>query len=102
MSVKTKIDIEFKRTMEQADELDELSGLLCSVGSSGMDEVLTLLNRSYKGLNASEYINRLGHFKNRIYGYAEVLKGTAALMRMTARLIYEAEMAAIGLAGARM
>ncbi len=99
MSIKTKIDIEFKRAIEQADELDELSGELCSIGSVRMDEALMLLNRSYKGQNATRYMDKLNRFRERVYDSAEILKGTASMIRMTATLIYEAEMAALGICG---
>lgn len=99
MSIKTKIDIEFKRAIEQADELDELSGRLCAIGSIRMDEALTLLNRSYKGQNALRYMDKANRFRERVYDSAEILKGTASMIRMTATLIYEAEMAALGIAG---
>ena len=98
MSIKTKIDIEFKRAIEQADELDELSGRLCAIGSIRMDEALTLLNRSYKGQNALRYMDKANRFRERVYDSAEILKGTASMIRMTATLIYEAEMAALGIA----
>ena len=102
MSVKTKIDIEFKRAIEQADELDELSGKLCAIGSVKMDEALTLLSKSYKGQNASDYTDKAMRFKERVYDSAEILKKTASMIRMTASLIYEAEMAALGICGIRM
>ena len=76
MSIKTKIDIEFKRAIEQADELDELSGKLCAIGSVRMDEALTLLNRSYKGQNASRYMDKANRLRERVYDSAEILKGT--------------------------
>ena len=102
MSIKTKIDIEFKRAIEQADELDELSGRLCLIGSVKMDEALALLNKSFKGQNASDYIDKAVKFKDRVYESAEILKGTASMIRMTASIIYEAEMAALGICGLRM
>ena len=102
MSIKDRIDIEFQKTMEQADELDELSGALCTMGSTGIEDALTLLNKSFKGQNANEYTQKVMRFKDRIYACAEILRGIAMMMRMTARLIYEAEMAAIGFVGVRM
>ena len=99
MSIKAEIDIEFKRALEQADELDELSGRLCNIGSGKMDEALALLSKSFKGQNASDYIDRAGRFKERVYDSAEILKGTARMIRLTASIIYEAEMAAIGICG---
>ncbi|HCM91469.1 MAG TPA: hypothetical protein DIS78_02725 [Lachnospiraceae bacterium] len=99
MSIKTKIDIEFKRAIEQADELDELSGKLCAIGSVRMDEALTLLNRSYKGQNASRYMDKANRLRERVYDSAEILKGTASMIRMAATIIYEAEMTALGMIG---
>ena len=99
MSIKTKIDIEFKRAIEQADELDELSGRLCAIGSVKMEEALKLLNKSYKGHNASRYMDKANRFRERVYDSAEILKSTASMIRMTASLIYEAEMAALGICG---
>ncbi len=99
MSIKTKIDIEFKRAIEQADELDELSGRLCLIGSVRIDEALQLLNKSFKGQNASDYTDKALHLKDSVYESAEILKVTASMIRMTASLIYEAEMAALGICG---
>ena len=97
MSIKAEIDIEFKRAIEQADELDELSGRICNIGSTKMDETLALITRSWKGQNSMDYINRAGALKDRLFESAEILKGTAGLIRNTAQLIYAAEMAAINI-----
>ena len=97
MSLKSEIDIEFKRAIEQADELDELSDQLCRIGSVKMDEALTILAGAYKGSNATAYIDKTKAIKDRMYDSAEILKRTAAMIRTTATVIYEAEMAAVSL-----
>lgn len=97
MSIKAKIDIDFKRALEQADELEELSGRLCDIGSVKLDETLTLITRSWKGQNSIDYSRKAGMLKDRLYESADILKGTACLIRNTAQLIYAAEMAAISI-----
>ena len=97
MSLKTEIDIDFKRAIEQADELEELSGRLCNIGSVKMDETLALITRSWKGPNCIDYTKKAGMFKDKMYRSADILRGTAALIRNTAQFIYEAEMAAINI-----
>lgn len=97
MSIKAEIDIDFKRAIEQADELDELSGRICDIGSVKLDETLTLISRSWKGQNSMDYLRKAGMLKDRMYESADILKGTADLIRNTAQLIYAAEMAAISL-----
>lgn len=97
MSVKAKIDIDFKRAMEQADELDELSGRLCDIGNVKLDATLMLITRSWKGQNCMDYTRKAGMLKERLYESADILKGTAGLIRNTAQLIYTAEMAAISI-----
>jgi uncharacterized protein YukE len=97
MNIKTEIEIEFKRAIEQADELDELSDRLCRIGSVKMDEALTILSGSYKGQNATAYIDKTRVIKDRMYDSAEILKRTASMIRTTASVIYEAEMAAVSL-----
>ncbi len=99
MSIKDEIDIEFGRAIAQADELEELSGRICSISSSGIDDALRLLSQSWKGENACEYAGRVRMIRDRMYGCAEVLKDTSKLIRLTAGRIYEAEMAAISIIG---
>ena len=97
MNTKTEIDIEFKRAMEQADELEELSGILCGIGSTHMDETLTLLTNSWKGQNADDYLHRTKRIKDKIYDSAQILNDTAQMIRKSAQRIYMAEMAAISI-----
>ena len=97
MSIKDAIDIDFKRAIDQADELDGLSGMICDIGSTKMDEALSIISRSWKGQNSLDYTCKTQMFKNRMYESAEILKGTAQLIRSTAQLIYTAEMAAINI-----
>lgn len=95
MSIKDEIDIDFKKAIDQADELDDLSGMICDIGSIKMDEALSIITRSWKGQNSSDYARKARMFKNRMFETADILKGTAQLIRSTAQLIYTAEMAAI-------
>ena len=95
MSIKDEIDIQFGRAMQQAEELEELSGIICSIGSVKLDGALTLLTKSWKGENAGEYAHKVNAIRNRMYGCAEILKETSKLIKLTAGRIYDAEMAAI-------
>ncbi len=97
MSIKARIDIDFKHAMEQADELEELSGRLCDIGNVKFDDTLTLITRTWNGQNCIDYTKKAGMFKDRLYESADILKNTAGLIRNTARLIYAAEMAAINI-----
>ena len=99
MSIKDEIDIHFSRAIQQADELEELSGLICNIGSAKMDTALKQLAKSWKGTSAAEYAGKVNVIKNRMYGCAEILKETSDLIRHTAERIYAAEMAAIGMIG---
>ncbi|MCR5421858.1 MAG: hypothetical protein K6E98_12745 [Lachnospiraceae bacterium] len=101
MRSKTEIDIEFKRAMEQAEELEELSVLLCNICNVKFDGTLSLLSKSWQGQNAVDYVKKTGKLKNNIYNSAEILKDTADMIRRTASLIYSAEMAAVSLCGVR-
>ncbi len=99
MISKARIDIDFRKAIEQADELEELSGRICSLGDTGMEEALTLLTRSWKGENAADYIRKTNMLKDRMFGCAQTLNETARLIRGTAERIYAAEMAAISIIG---
>ena len=95
MSSKAEIDIEFKKAIDQADELDEISQALCSIGNAKMDDALTLLTRFWKGENAALYMKNSRKMKDSMYAAAEILKDTSIMIRTTAKLIYAAEMAAV-------
>lgn len=95
MNIKAEIDIDFMHAMEQADKIDELSGLLCGVVNNQIDDAFMLIGNSWKGENARDYLKRTKGIKKRMYESAEILKNTAELIRGTAKLIYAAEMAAI-------
>ncbi|MBR5407556.1 MAG: hypothetical protein IKX95_03510 [Lachnospiraceae bacterium] len=99
MSIKDEIDIQFNRAMQQADELEELSGVICSIGSVKINTALKLLTQSWKGENALEYTGKVNAIRDRMYGCAESLKETSDLIRVTAGRIYAAEMAAIRMIG---
>ena len=98
---KTEIDIEFKKAIEQADELEELSCRLCNIGNIKLEGTLTLLTNAWKGQNASDYIRKTGALKDRLYDSAEILKDTAEMIRRTASVIYAAEMAAVNICAVR-
>lgn len=99
---KAEIDIEFKRAIEQAEELEELSCMLCNISNVKFDNALTLLTNSWKGQNAGSYISNTRSLKNRLYGSAEILKDTAEMIRKTAQRIYMAEMAALMVVESRL
>ena len=101
ISSKTEIDIEFNKAIEQADELEELSCKLCNIGNIKLEGTLTLLNKSWKGKNASEYLRNTGALRDRLYESAEILKDTAEMIRKTANVIYAAEMAAVNICAVR-
>lgn len=97
MSIKAEIDIDFKRAMEHADELDELSGRICNICRIKMDDAFSQITRSWKGQNYNDFMKKTGSLKDRVFETAEVLKCTADLIRNTAQLIYAAEMAAVSI-----
>ena len=99
MNIKARIDIDFKHAMEQADELEELSGRLCDIGKVKFDDTLTLITRAWNGQNCMDYTRKAATFRDSLYESAEILKNTAVLIRNTAQFIYAAEMAAISISG---
>ncbi|MCR5604138.1 MAG: hypothetical protein K6G27_10620 [Lachnospiraceae bacterium] len=101
ISTKTEIDIEFKKAMEQADELEELSCTLCNISNIKIERALTLLTRSWKGQNAMDYLKNTKVLKDRLFDSAEILKDTAEMIRRTASVIYTAEMAAVSICNTR-
>ena len=88
---KEEIEIDFKRAIEQAQELEHLAENLSRVANGGVESALLTLKNSWRG-DAGGSIELAGRRTiGEIYGTADDLMRIARNIRSTADIVYRAE-----------
>lgn len=101
MLTKAAIMVNFKKAMQQADELDEIANSLSRSAKSELEGTLQSVSANWKGENAERYLTKGDNLQGKIYSSAKSLHGIAADIRKVARKIYDAEMRALAVAETR-
>lgn len=101
MATRAKIEMDFKRAMQQADRIDAIAGNLKELSNSRFESSLQNLSAAWKGENASLYIRKGNGLQGKINRTAGELHAVASDIRTIARRLYNAEMAALAIASSR-
>lgn len=99
MNTKTKFEIEmdYTRATEQAQELEHLADDLSRIANSGIESALLVLKNCWRG-DAGESMELAGRKTTAdIYRTADNLMRVAKSIRLTADLVYRAEIKAVDL-----
>lgn len=74
----------YKRTIEMANELDEMARELTSIAQQDFEGIMTGLGLSWKGENAEKYIRKCSSVKEEMLDTAKQLRGIVADLRADA------------------
>lgn len=89
------IRMDFKKTIEQAKKLEELSKKLGDVADKDLVNCRSSLSGNWKGENATAYLNKVQIVEGNISSVSKNIWDTAQVVREIAQNTYEAEMRAL-------
>jgi WXG100 family type VII secretion target len=101
MATRTSIEFDYKNALAQADKVDGIADSLNAIVSRRLQETLQNLSVSWKGDNANAYIKKGSKLKGNVNNTAGELHSIAEDIRVIAKRIYDAEMAALAVAEER-
>lgn len=101
MASKSEIQFNFQQALKRAEELEEIAEELKRLADRELEDSFDSLSAAWKGEAASAYLRKGSRLKEKILRSAKDLKSTAAVIRRTAKRIYDAEMYAYRLAKER-
>lgn len=102
MATREKIEFDFRQAMRQADRIEEIAEKLTRLSGSKLESSLQNLSVSWKGENASAYLAKGSRLQKEMNQTAKGLQSAASDIRTVAKRLYDAEMAALAIASARM
>lgn len=91
----------FKRALQQADELDEIANSLSRLSRADFESTMQNISVNWKGESARQYLAKGDRLQGNMNATANSLHDIAADIRRVARRIYNAEMRALAIAEAR-
>lgn len=95
------IEVNFQAAMASANELDGIAGDLERALRNGYAESMSRLAGNWSGENAAFYQTKGGKLTEQIQDTVSRIRAAAEEVRRTARLIHNAELAALAIANAR-
>ncbi|MDO5131599.1 MAG: WXG100 family type VII secretion target [Eubacteriales bacterium] len=101
MKTRAQINMNYREAIQQASDLDTLAGKVRSTANQKIEQSMQLLSSGWKGNNANEFLRKYGLLKQQILDSADELNAIADDIRRTAKIVYEAEMAALQIAQTR-
>lgn len=101
MASEATIRFNFQKALAQADQLDTIANNLKRISSGDLNGTLQVISANWKGQNATAYLEKGGKLQGNIGATAKDLHSIASDIRIIARRVYRAEMAALEIAQAR-
>lgn len=98
MATKASIEFNFRRAMNQADQIDNLANNLSNLSRNRFAGAMQGISANWKGDNASLYLSKGERLQGNMNGSANELHSIASDIRTVARRLYRAEMAALEIA----
>lgn len=94
-----EILVDFQKVINQANQMEELAGALRQECEGNLTEALNLVAGAWTGEAAERYLKKGSRFQTEMIRSANDLARTAEVIREVARVMYEAEKAAMALTG---
>lgn len=91
----------YREAIQQARDLDTLADKVRSTANDKVEQSMQVLFSGWKGNNATEFLRKYGQLKQQILDSAKELNAIADDIRRTAKIVYDAEMAALRIAQTR-
>lgn len=101
MASEATILFNFQKALAQADQLDTIANNLNKISSGDLNGTLQVVSANWKGQNASAYLEKGGKLQGNIGTTAKDLHSIASDIRIIAKRVYRAEMAALEIAQIR-
>lgn len=101
MASRERIEMDFTRATQKANELDGIADKLSKLADTDLQNTLDGLNNDWKGDNAGEYIKKGFALKENMDKTVKGIRDTAGTIRTVAKNIYDAEMEALCIAEER-
>lgn len=95
------IQMNYRRSLEQAKELEEQAARLHRVAGRDLETMLMQLRGAWTGANADQYAVKCRVLQQKIEKTASELEKSAQTLRTAAQRLYNAEMEALRLAQER-
>ena len=94
MSSRMTIRMNFQRSLQQADRLEELAEQIRKVGNTKVRNAMTAEAAAWKGDNEALLHTKSGKLQEKVMATAKSLKNVAGTIRTIAKNTYDAEMRA--------
>lgn len=101
MAGRASIEFNFRKAVSQADRLDQTADRLNRLANNQFGNTLQGLAASWKGENASMYLDKGDRLQGQMDGTAKELHRIASDIRRIAKRMYDAEMEALRIAQKR-
>jgi WXG100 family type VII secretion target len=98
MASRYSIEMDLKQAKKQANKLDDIANNISDLSNRKFENTLQNLSSSWKGGNASAYLNKGTKLQGQMNSTASELHSIASDIRRIAQRIYDAEMAALEIA----
>lgn len=98
---KSEIQLNYRRAIGQADELERLAGQLASLAAQTGENALQGIGNAWDGDSAGGYCRKGRRIILLMRQHSETLRKTAAVLRNAANSTYRAEMRSIEIANRR-
>lgn len=101
MEESSRIYMNYRQAMEQADQLDAQARQLSELAGARLEETITRMGTHWKGENANAYLAKCRILQEKLRKTARGLSNAAAALRTSAKRTYQAELRALELSRAR-
>lgn len=101
MAQREEIQLNYRKTLRQADELERMAVQLISLSEREGENAVQGIQNAWHGDNAAYYCRKGERLILRIKQHGETLKRTAQVLRRAAKNTYSAEMRSIEIAERR-
>lgn len=101
MKTRAQINFNYRQAISQASNLENIAARLDNVSKRDLERSVRNLANGWKGANAASFINKEETLQSKITGTARSVRDVASDIRRVAKMIYDAEMAALQIAETR-
>lgn len=101
MKNKEEIRLNYRKTLKQADELEEMARQLAFLAMQKSENAVQNIQKSWNGESAKDYYRKGQRITLLMKQHSDSLMKTASILRKTANNTYHAEMKSIEIAEKR-
>ncbi len=91
LNERERIEIDFAKAMERADELEAIAREMTELAKGDVSGTLAVLSKGFGGENGEAFLKKSETLAPQLLKTAEQMLKTAANIRFTAEVIYRAE-----------